>query len=107
LALPPALAEATEREQAGPPPPTSPPVDPLRELRRQRKPTRAALVEYMWDRDSATYEEIATHVHGDVQTSGDAIWKNVQRTNEDLAEMAFPIRYRCASSMVHKETPPE
>jgi hypothetical protein len=82
-------------------------ADPVRELRRQGKPNRAALVEYMRDRDSATYEEIAKHVHGDNQTSEATIRKNVERTNEELAAMASPTRYHCASSMVHKKTSPE
>jgi hypothetical protein len=102
---------ATEHEQG----PTAPPRhssdlaprDPAAELSRQRKPTRAALVAYMKDRDVATYEEIATHVHGNDEMSGDTIRKNVHRTNEDLAVMQSPIRYRCASSSVYKETSPE
>ena len=82
-------------------------VDPVAVLRKSGARTRAALVEFMKDRDSATTDEIAHHVHGDDQTTEKAISKNVQRTNESLIEMGFPLRFSLSSGLVFKEKQPE
>jgi hypothetical protein len=81
--------------------------DIVAELRKRRARTRAALVEFMVDRNSAPFEEIGHHVHGDSQTSDDAISKNVERTNESLIAMGVPLRFSVAASYVFKEEQPE
>jgi hypothetical protein len=83
-------------------PPSVAKVDPVAELRRKGAATQAALVEFMTNRKSATFEEIARHVHGDVQTSESAIRKNVSRTNVSLIEMRIPLKFSVGSSCVFK-----
>jgi hypothetical protein len=78
--------------------------DPASELRRLRKPIQAALVEYMRNRDSATFDEIKFHVHGDEQVSDVAVRQNVFRTNESLGERKVPMRFSASSGFVYKET---
>jgi hypothetical protein len=82
-------------------------VDPVNELRKKGARTQAALVEYMILRESASFEDIAEHVHLDDLTSNEAIRKNVGRTNESLEAMGSTLRFRVASSIVFKDDPPE
>jgi len=123
--------EARERGAVSPavasPPPApnvSPPVDPpsgpgvesvsdrmaglAAELRRKRPPAvaRASLLTLLQDRDFATVEEVAWHVHGDAETSDEAIRANVKRTNLDLEEASIPLKIRVGAGVVFKDKPP-
>ena len=79
----------------------------VRELRKNRARTQAALLEFMRDRDSASSEDIAEKVHGNDQTSEEAIRANVKRLNETLESESIPIRFRVGSGFVFKEEKPE
>jgi hypothetical protein len=104
-------AEVAARTPTPDPPPKQPafsaPADPVSKSRRRKGGLPTALIDYMKDRESATYDEIAFHLHGDKQASESAIRKNVERANKELGATASPIRYRCGSSTVYKETSPE
>jgi hypothetical protein len=76
-------------------------------LRKRRARTQAALLEVMRDTSSLPVETIAHDVHGDDETTGDAIKANVKRTNLALEEHGLPIRFRVASGWVFKEQHPE
>jgi hypothetical protein len=52
-------------------------VDPVDELRKRRARTQAALVEYMQGRKSAPFQDIAHHVHDDVNASENTTSKNI------------------------------
>jgi hypothetical protein len=75
--------------------------------RHPRARTQILLVEYMEDRRSATFQEIAEHVHDDPETSDEAIRQNVTRTNESLADLQAPGRFRVRSGRVLKKEDPE
>jgi hypothetical protein len=105
-----ALTEALDPAATEPPPiradsqPASkPPTDPVAELLRKGKKIPAALVKYMQNRESAPFDEIAHHVHGDGQTGPAAIRKNVTRTNNALVEMGIPLRFTTSSESVFKK----
>jgi hypothetical protein len=83
--------------------PGSTPSDSVTELRRKGKTTGAALVEYMQNRESAPFDEIAHHVHGDGQTGPNAIRQNIMRTNNALVEMGIPLRCTTSSEYVFKK----
>ena len=76
-------------------------------LRKRRKRTPAALVEYMASRTEATAEEIAEHVHGDPSTGDNAIWNNAKRASDALASMGSPLWFRFASGRMFREIGPE
>jgi hypothetical protein len=84
--------------------------DPLRALAdtlwEQGANTRAALLELMAGRDSATFEEIALHVHGDPQASDRAIRQNVMRANKDLAASGSPVVLRAVGAKIFKVPKP-
>jgi hypothetical protein len=80
--------------------------DVVKVLRKRRATTQAALVEYMKDRESAMFPEVASRVHGDDQTSDEAIRKNVDRANDALIERGVPIRFRTAAGHVWKDSLP-
>ncbi len=85
--------------------------DPLKsligELRKKRARTQAALLEFMRDRESALFEDVAHTVHGDDQASDDAIRANVKRLNEALESRKLPIKLRVGSGFIFKEEHPE
>jgi hypothetical protein len=64
--------------------------------------TRAALLEFMADRESATFEEIGRHVHGDPHASDGAIRQNVSRANKDLEARGSPVVLRVSGAKVFK-----
>jgi hypothetical protein len=80
--------------------------DLIGEMRLKRGTVRPAFLEYMKTRRRATVEDISEHVHGDEQTSEEAVRKNVERVNEDLAGKSIPIRFIVGSGYVHKEDQP-
>jgi hypothetical protein len=96
---------SAEAQAEGQPPPVAK-VDPVAKLRRKGAATQAALVEFMKNRESATFADIARHVHGDDETSDEAIRKNVSRTNDSLIELGIPLRLSVASGYVFKEEQP-
>jgi hypothetical protein len=73
------------------------------ELRKEKKHTRARLVEFMAGRDEATVEEVAEYVHGDETTSEGAIRANVRRTSDQMAEMGVPLSFKVAGGRVFRE----
>lgn len=80
--------------------------DLIGEMRRNRGTVRPAFLEFMKTLRRATVEDIAERVHGNEQTSEEAVRKNVERVNEDLAGKAIPIRFIVGSGYVHKEDSP-
>lgn len=78
-------------------------VEALRKAGRKGKPLRAALVEFMADRDSASITEVAHAVHGDGAASCKRVLANVYRTNEDLDAMAAAFRFKASAGYIFKE----
>jgi len=76
-------------------------------MRKAKKRNSAMLVEYMADRTQATTGEVADRVHGDGNASLDAIRKNVERTNDFLAEIGSRLSFRFVSERVFREISPE
>jgi hypothetical protein len=76
-------------------------------LRKQGKPLQAKLVEYMADKEEATAEEIAEHVHGEKQTSDSAMWNNADRTTKSLALLGSRLSFRFASGRMYREISPK
>jgi hypothetical protein len=97
---PAARPEAAEQEA---PPPAIDYEALATALRKQKKRNPAALVEYMANREEATVQEIARHVHGDPETSDSAIWNNAKRTSDALAAMGSPLWFRFASGRIYRE----
>lgn len=103
---------------SGPPPETSPPTPPIgpelvevirRGVGKRSKGSgqRAALVKYMLERESASYQDIAHHVHGDAGATEDAIESNVRNTNKDLVEYGSRLKLRLRGGHVVREISPE
>ena len=76
-------------------------------LRKNRARTQAALLEFMKSRQSAEFQDIALHVHGDDNASDRAIRANLKRTNEALGAEGLPIRFSVGAGFVFKEEKPE
>jgi hypothetical protein len=72
-------------------------------LRKARKPTQAALVNYMADKRDALAEEIAAHVHGDEETSEDTMRMNARRTNDSLIALGSSLLFRFAAGRMFRE----
>jgi hypothetical protein len=68
---------------------------------------RIAFLEFMRDGESVSYQELADRVHGDDQTSEDAIEANVKRVNEFLESEASTLSFVCGSGFVIKRKYPE
>lgn|GEM_PF-5791651 len=86
------------------------PCDPrsiANELRKRRKLKQARLVEYMADRDDATADEIAEHIHQDPDASEKTMRENARRTNQSLAEMNVPLLFRFLGAHMFREINPE
>jgi hypothetical protein len=82
------------------------PVSRLRELH-PRARTQIALLEFMSDRKTATFQETGREVHDDANTSDETVRQNVCRVNESLEEMKHPLRFRVGSGCVIKDDQPE
>ena len=65
-----------------------------------------ALVEYMRNRDTAPFLDIACEVHNDEDTSQNAIRTNIKRVNEILDELQLPVRYETGGEYVIKRCDP-
>jgi hypothetical protein len=76
-------------------------------LRKRRAPVRAAFIEFMSRGESASYEDLARHVHGNVDAKDATIRQNVKRVNKDMILSELPIRFRCSASYVFKDISPE
>jgi hypothetical protein len=76
------------------------------DLRKASKPTQAALVEFMADREEATVEDVAKHVHKDDEASEGTIRANARRTNDWLASRGVPLSFRVAGGRVFREISP-
>src|SRR4051794_6451715 len=73
------------------------------ELRKAKKSTQAALVEFMADKSKATVEDVAANVHGNPEADEKAVRANAKRTNDSLAELESPLSFRVAASHVFRE----
>jgi hypothetical protein len=76
-------------------------------LRKQGKNTQAELVEFMADKEEATAEEIAQHVHDQSEMSNSAIWNNAKRTTDSLAQLGSRLSFRFVSSRMYREISPK
>ena len=76
-------------------------------LRRAKKSKQANLVEFMSNRTSADFQEVADRVYGDDMTEENTIRQLVKRTNDSHIESGSSIRYRVASGRVFKDIAPE
>jgi hypothetical protein len=72
-------------------------VAQLGKKRRQR-----GLVEFMADRRTATFEEIAREVHRYPGTEDSTVRSNVSRTNDSLKAMGAPFEFRDSDRAVTK-----
>ncbi|MDB5349201.1 MAG: hypothetical protein JWN86_448 [Planctomycetota bacterium] len=79
----------------------------IQALRRKRATTQAALIEYMQDRKTASIDDVGFTVHGDTNTSEDAIRQNITRINKSMIEYKMPLRFGVGGGYVHKEVLPE
>ena len=70
---------------------------------RPRSAKIAAFLEYMENRITAEFDDIVEVVHGDEQTSPEAIRQLVRRTNLYLEEKRSEIRFECGSGRVIKQ----
>ena len=102
------LIKEIQEALKGPPPPSVAPADHVTRMRKAhpRASCQIALVEYMSNRETASFDDIAHHVHGDGETTGDAVRSNVKRTNEGLAGLEIAVRFECGASHVVKRADP-
>jgi hypothetical protein len=98
----------TDRRAAGPAAPGS--NDPasaglVDQIRRQwpRRKLQATLLEFMQDRQSATYVDVEDRVYGGEKTEGGAIEQLARRTNETLLELSANFYFRCGGERVFKD----
>jgi hypothetical protein len=68
-----------------------------------RRRKQAALVEFMKDRDSASYLEVAKNVYDDDTTGGGAIEQLVLRTNETLVELGASFYFHSGGEYIFKD----
>jgi hypothetical protein len=68
----------------------------------QGKPTQAALVRFMADKETATAEEIGERVHGNPQASDKAIGKNARETSDSLAGLEARLSFRFVSGTMFR-----
>jgi len=61
----------------------------------------------MADRDDATADEIAEHIHQDPDASEKTMRENARRTNQSLAEMNVPLLFRFLGAHMFREINPE
>jgi hypothetical protein len=64
------------------------------------------LVKYMWNRTSATCDDIKTNVHGNDDVSDEAVRANVSRANDLLAEAGSTISFGTGTDYVFKRIAP-
>jgi hypothetical protein len=100
-------ADAADASGSKSPPPPIDFEDLATKLRMQGKGTQAALVEYMADKRKAKGDDVALHVHGDSETSDQAMWNNAKRTSDSLSALGSPLSFRFASGWMFREISPE
>ena len=61
-----------------------------------------AFLKFMEVRESATYDEIAMHVHGDAKAKEPTIRQNVTKINEYLRSKELAVTFKCESGRVVK-----
>jgi hypothetical protein len=76
-------------------------------LRNKRRAKQARLVEFMADRNSATFTEIAEHVHEDIDTAPETVRKLVSETNRSLGEFESRLRFVVSDQHVLRDEPPD
>ena len=67
------------------------------------RPTQAALVRFMADRETATAEEIGDKVHGNSEASDKAIGKNARETSDSLAGIDSRLSFRFVSGTMFRK----
>jgi hypothetical protein len=72
-------------------------------LLEQEKPTQAALVRFMADKEVADAEAVGVNVHDNKEASDRRIAKNAQATSDSLAEMGSRLRFHFASGKMHRK----
>jgi hypothetical protein len=83
-----------------------PPIDfdaLVNALLERRKPTQAALVRFMADRETATAEEVGDKVHGNSEASDKAIRKNARETSDSLAGIGSRLSFRFVSGTMFRK----
>lgn len=106
--LPEALPPRREQESAGPDASGSNSATPIdfnalvNALLEQGKPTQAALVRVMADRETATAEEIGDSVHGYSKAKDKTIAKNARETSDSLTKMGSRLSFRFASGTMFR-----
>jgi len=79
----------------------------VNKLAARRRWTQAALTRFMKDKDAASFDDVASHVHGDNDKTKRPVPKKAERTSESLAELGCPVSFRLAGGMMRKEIIPE
>jgi hypothetical protein len=72
-------------------------------LRKAGKRTLAPLLEFLKDRESASFEEVAEQVFEGDQTEDATIRQAISRLNKELVEKQVPLHFRVESGYVYKE----
>ncbi len=76
-------------------------------LNGKSKPKQAALVEYMSDKDEATVEDVAEHVHDRAETPDKTIRSNADATNISLEGVEPRLRFVVKAGRVFRMIVPE
>ncbi|WP_169979473.1 hypothetical protein [Tautonia rosea] len=74
------------------------------DLRRDGKPTQAALVAFMRGRDTADLSDVGHAVHGDSEATDKCISVNIGRVNRASEALGCSVRYRLSGGRIWKET---
>ncbi len=83
-----------------------PPIDfdaLVNTLLEQGKPTQAALVRFMADRENATADEVGDKVHGNPEANDKAIGKNARETTDSLAGIRSRLSFRFVSGTMFRK----
>lgn len=76
-------------------------------IRLQGSPTQAALVDYMFNLNKATFDDIKDGVHGDKAVGDAAVRQRVSKTNQTLLELGARFQLRTEGGFVYKESHPQ
>ena len=72
-------------------------------LRKEGRARPAMLIEFMADREAASYDELKEHVHGDRNGPDNSVVSNARRTSQLLERFGSPLRYHASCGVVAKE----
>ncbi len=76
-------------------------------LRLMKQPTRAALVEFRADKESAIALDVAKAVHDDELASDKTMSRNASRTNDSLRDMGSRLYFELRGGKMHRGNRPE